>query len=172
CQRLDVTHRLWRNDPGMSMLATLSAERPAVDEGTRVQLSGVVGSRDMLAIMNLLGDLQLTGSLQLARGGWSARLGFRDGRLVAATLTDDAGLDGLALLGQADCVGFVFSESPTALPANGVPDVMPRALDDASVLLTSCPKLGFADDPGSHLERPTAIHRCFAKGSVQSVSTL
>jgi len=35
-----------------------------------------------------------------------------------------------------------------------------------------CPKLGFADDPASHFSRPTAVHRCYANGPPEAVSTL
>ena len=36
----------------------------------------------------------------------------------------------------------------------------------------ACPKLGFADNPAAHFARPTAVHRCYASGSGQLVSTL
>jgi hypothetical protein len=34
----------------------------------------------------------------------------------------------------------------------------------------ACPKLGFADDPGSHFSRPTQLHRCYAGATVQRLS--
>src|SRR5205823_11139245 len=34
-----------------------------------------------------------------------------------------------------------------------------------STALTSCPKLGFEDDPSSSFARPTRLHRCFAAGT-------
>src|SRR5262249_21366833 len=33
------------------------------------------------------------------------------------------------------------------------------------------PGLGFADNPAAHFSRPTAVHRCYASGAAQPVST-
>jgi hypothetical protein len=138
-----------------------------------VELSGSLGSKELLAIIEFLSDLRQTGSLQLLREGWSARLDFRDGRLIAATFADEHGLGPVMSIGQLmDKADFVYTGE--AIPElSSVPaGPLAQSMDDTQTAVAACPKLGFADDPASHFRRPTAVHRCFASGSVQPVSTL
>jgi len=51
-------------------------------------------------------------------------------------------------------VAEVPAEEPVALAASG-----------------PCPKLGYVDDPANRYSRPTQLHRCFASGSAERVST-
>jgi hypothetical protein len=256
-----------------------------------VELSGSLGGVDLLPIIRLLAELRQTGSLQLSRGDWSARLDLRDGRVVAASFAEERGLGALTALGLVmRDAEFTYMEGPSPIaadldltpervrghletpagigvlaldsvprsstgsnqstsngdgdqvvlqretisrllaidgrrtlgeivgsrpslpllldlahlielglirldpplqnalnpspqPERALPITVPALADIASrstlipvpatpIPAVACPKLGFADDPMSHFSRPTAVHRCYANGPQEAVSTL
>src|ERR1044071_7893365 len=61
-----------------------------------VELKGSLNGIGLSAIVQLIGELHHSGSLQLAKGNAHAVLGFDDGRLVLASYEHDAGLQALA----------------------------------------------------------------------------
>jgi hypothetical protein len=265
-----------------------------------VQLSGSLSSADLPSVIKLLSELGQTGTLELTRDGWTARIGLRAGSVVAAAFGEERGLGAIMSLSRVlHDARFRFIEGNR--PANDDLDLTPRELADhleatthrhslsfdavplrtngnaaadggadrvvlsrralsnllsvdgqrtvrdligdgpiaetlrnladliefglitmdgerkngslanahrpsapAQSLSTAgsrldlrqqevgppaaapstvsggqsrppahaCPKLGFADDPVSHFARPTALHRCFATGSISPVSTI
>jgi hypothetical protein len=244
-----------------------------------VELSGSLAGVDLVPMLRLLSDIRQTGTLQLTRGGWSARLDLHDGRVVSAAFADAHGLDALSALGLVmHDAEFIYSEGPPppvqeldltpdslsgylesaaglgalsldlvpcptgdalALPADGevvlhhstvrrllsidgrrtvgeLVGLRPSSVvlldlahlvelglirlesrswvaadDDPTLSLPhpaavstlervsgrvraprACPQLGFADEPGSHYDRPTAVHRCYVSGSREAVSIL
>ena len=79
-----------------------------------VELSGSLGSVDLLPIIRLLAELRQTGSLQLSRADWAARLDLRDGRVVAASFAEERGLGALTALGLVmHDAEFTYMEGPS-----------------------------------------------------------
>jgi hypothetical protein len=63
-------------------------------------------------------------------------------------------------------------EAPS-LPASASPREAEAPAEEGVALAASgpCPKLGYVDDPANRYSRPTQLHRCFASGSAERVST-
>jgi hypothetical protein len=147
-----------------------------------VELKGSLGGIGLPAIVQLIGELHHTGTLQLVRGDATGRLDFDDGRLVAAEIGQTHGLQALAALahdfGDADFTfveGADIGERTLDLGAADLKRLLERAQnghlsepDDATFETgleeqpQPCPLLGFADDRSRHYSRPTALHRCYA----------
>ena len=155
-----------------------------------VELKGSLGSIGLPAIVQLIGELHHSGSLELVgKNGTHGTLGFEEGRLVLARFEQDAGLNALGEcareLADAD---FHFVEGPVDgvqtlelghadlqrllggfTDAPSVADPPPVSTRVAGA--ASCPLLGFADDRARHYARPTALHRCFADAAVPGLVT-
>lgn len=146
-----------------------------------VELKGSLNGIGLPAIVQLIGELRHSGSLQLSKGASEGLLGFDDGRLVQATYAHDTGMRALAACARDLYDGeFTFVEGAVAgdrtldLAYTDLQHELARlaeagtasqalqpteqTLDEAMV----CPLLGFADDRGRHYSRPTALHRCYA----------
>jgi Domain of unknown function (DUF4388) len=152
-----------------------------------VELKGSLSSLGLPAIVQLIGDLQHSGNLELIKNESRGVLGFDDGRLVSASYGDQRGPQALAActveLADAD---FLFvegtpadertmdlggSELQTQLGRLVSGEIAAESLEPSPVkteetlTLGICPLLGFVDDKTRHYSRPTAMHRCFATGA-------
>jgi Domain of unknown function (DUF4388) len=158
-----------------------------------VELKGSLSGIGLPAIVQLIGELHHSGSLELTKAENKGVLGFDAGRLVVARFADESGLPALVAcskeLADAD---FTFVEGPvtgersldlgsTELkgyfaqlrsgdgilepPPPPAPAVVPETVE-----VGPCPYLGFADDASRHYSRPTALHRCYVDGSPDLVS--
>jgi len=150
-----------------------------------VELKGSLGSIGLPAIVQLIGELHHSGTLQLGRRDAVGVLDFADGRLVAAEFGQERGLKALAscalTMATAD---FTFIEAPStaertldlgpaelkklldrvrtgdSLELEPEAPVSPGTQIDEDV--PACPLLGFADDRDRHYSRITPLHRCYA----------
>jgi hypothetical protein len=78
-----------------------------------VELKGSLNGIGLPAIVQLIGELHHSGSLQLAKGTAHGLLGFDDGRLVLASYEHDTGLRALAACARDLSDGeFTFIEGP------------------------------------------------------------
>jgi hypothetical protein len=152
-----------------------------------VELKGSLDGFGLPAIVQLIGELQRSGTLELSAGGRRGVLAFDEGRLVAADFAQEHGFVALAALSRELAGGeFAFHEGT---PANvRTLDIAPQDLQAyfsrivsgeelpaaalatpvenvGPVTLGTCPLLGFADDRTTHYSRPTLLHRCFATGA-------
>lgn len=64
------------------------------------EFSAAVKNSDLQVMVRFLADLQQSGCAYLLGEGWSARLGFREGRLVAASFGEERGFAALRALGM------------------------------------------------------------------------
>jgi hypothetical protein len=157
-----------------------------------VELKGSLNGIGLSAIVQLIGELHHSGSLELSKGPTTGMLGFADGRLVIATFEQQHGLKALATCASTLHDGeFRFIEGVAAgersldlgpgevqrllaRVSNGesIADyvVPPAAVVDDSLDVV-CPRLGFADDPARHYSRPTALHRCYAADAPSLVTS-
>jgi hypothetical protein len=157
-----------------------------------VELKGSLTSIGLPAIVQLIGELHHTGTLQLARGSAHGVLAFDDGRLVTATYEHETGLAALASCARELSEGeFTFIEGPVtsertldlgyaelqqqlvqltdgATPTDEPPRISPVTVVEEPA---TCPLLGFADDRDRHYSRPTALHRCYAGGVASLVTS-
>jgi hypothetical protein len=159
-----------------------------------VELKGSLSGIGLPAIVQLIGELRHSGSLELSKGSARGVLDFDDGRLVAADFTHESGLVALATLsldmaeGEFNFVeGVPVHERTLDLTSKDVQAYLkrvasgeniavgaepPPAERDSSPELGACPLLGFADDRARHYSRATALHRCFASGAPSLVTGL
>ena len=157
-----------------------------------VELRGSLNGIGLSAIVQLIGELRHTGSLELTKGPTRGVLDFDDGRLVAADFAADSGLTALAKLSLELSDGeFTFTEGAPLHERTldlGAKDVQgylrrvasgeefaeaaapPPVEHDEPQSLGTCPMLGFADDRARHYSRPTALHRCYATGASSLVT--
>ena len=152
-----------------------------------VELKGSLGGIGLPAIVQLIGELQRSGTLELSGGAKRGVLAFDEGRLVGADFAAEHGFGALVAMSRelADS-DFAFNE---CVPTNvRTLDIAPKDLQSYFSRIVSgeeipaaalaplvenvspgalgvCPFLGFADDRTTHYSRPTALHRCFASGS-------
>jgi len=157
------------------------------------ELRGSLNGIGLSAIVQLIGELHHSGSLELSKGATRAVLGFDGGRLVAADFAEKRGYKALATLSFEFADGeFTLSEGePTnertldvgpkdlqtylSRVASGedMPEavVPPSAEEKGPPTLGTCPHLGFADDRVQHYSRATVLHRCFASGAPSVVTS-
>lgn len=156
-----------------------------------VELKGSLSAVGLPAIVQLIGELRHSGSLDLSKGTARGILEFDDGRLVAADFGGESGFKALAALSlELADAEFTFIEgvpkhertldlaskdvqaylrrvaSGDDLPLADPTPVAPNG----SASLETCPLLGFADDRERHYSRATALHRCFASGAPSLVT--
>ncbi len=117
------------------------------------ELNGSIAPHDLLVVIQFLGDQRGTGRLYLGRGRQVAELDFADGRLVGATCGEMSGLEAMSAL--------LLAFRNGQLSFSYVDD-WPRA---------PCPKLGFVDAPSGCYSRPTVLHRCYAAGRPQPITS-
>src|SRR6266513_5334034 len=78
-----------------------------------VELKGSLSGIGLPAIVQLIGELHHSGSLELSKANARGILGFQEGRLVAADFRDESGLAALARLSLELGGGeFTFVEGP------------------------------------------------------------
>ena len=157
-----------------------------------VELKGSLNGIGLPAIVQLIGELRHSGSLELSKGATHGVLDFDDGRLVAAGFADMSGFKALAKLslelsdgeftfvegvplhertldlGTKDLQGYLKRVANGEDYAEAV--AKPPVAQPEPVSLGACPLLGFADDRARHYSRPTALHRCFSTGAPSLVS--
>jgi hypothetical protein len=157
-----------------------------------VELKGSLNGIGLPAIVQLIGELHHSGSLELVKGPATGMLGFDDGRLVIASFEQEHGLTALAA-----CVsslrggdfrfieGIAAGERSLDLSPGEVQRLVARVSNGESIddyveppavavddnLDQVCPRLGFADDPARHYSRPTALHRCYASDAPSLVTS-
>ncbi|HET6317937.1 MAG TPA: hypothetical protein VFG86_15895, partial [Chloroflexota bacterium] len=130
-------------------------------------------------------------TVPLDRGTLQTLLCVDGGRTVREIIAARGSFEALWQLADLSAAGLVRLSTPAATPAapafpeseplsfaaraepqlqvvppvasNGVAAAAAEQVVDASS--SSCPKLGFEDDPGSSFARPTRLHRCFAAGA-------
>ncbi|TME22490.1 MAG: DUF4388 domain-containing protein, partial [Chloroflexi bacterium] len=158
---------------------------------TVVELKGSLAAIGLPAIVQLIGELHHSGTLELSKNsGAHGILGFDDGRLVSAEFEVEHGMSALeTCVHELADANFRFVEGVAAgehtldIPApelqrlivraaNGEPLTEPPAAISGDELRAAgvCPRLGFADDPARHYSRPTALHRCYASESPSLVT--
>jgi len=157
-----------------------------------VELKGSLNGIGLPAIVQLIGELRHSGSLELSKDTTHGVLDFDDGRLVAADFAEATGFQALARLSLELSDGeFTFIEGVPLHERTldlGTKDVQaylrrvgngedfaeavepPPVPRPEPVMRGVCPLLGFADDRARHYSRPTALHRCFATGAPSLVS--
>jgi hypothetical protein len=156
-----------------------------------VELKGSLTAVGLPAIVQLVGELHHSGTLELIKNGEArGSLGFDDGRLVSAEFEMERGMSALqACLRDLANADFRFIEGVAAgeltldISAAELQRMIARAANgeavaDAPGAITSdevrgagvCPMLGFADDPARHYSRPTALHRCYSSDSPSLVT--
>jgi hypothetical protein len=153
-----------------------------------VELKGSLDGIGLPAIVQLIGDLHHSGSLELTNGAAHGVLSFDDGRLVDATFGAESGFQALTACGVKLAEGeFTFVEGMPvgersldlsagelqrqlrsivkgqAPAVSTVGDAATLAAEDVDTVI--CPLLGFADDRSRHYSRSTALHRCYASGA-------
>jgi hypothetical protein len=150
-----------------------------------VELKGTLGAVDLHEIVQLIGGLQHSGSLELRKTGSQAVLGFDQGRLVSADAGQEHGLAALAVcarelenaefrfvegvvqaersldLGPSELRGLMLGVSSGHLTTPTIDHQAPQSTERVAMAIV-CPNLGFADDASRHYSRPTALHRCYA----------
>lgn len=162
-----------------------------------VELKGSLAAIGLPAVVQLIGELHHSGSLELSKAFARGVLGFDDGRLVTAEFALERGLPALAAcaidladadfrfiegeaagertldLGSAELqrliVGLATGETAAEAPAS-ISDEPASISDEDERVPGVCPMLGFADDPARHYSRPTALHRCYATQSPSLVT--
>jgi hypothetical protein len=137
---------------------------------------GVVRGDDLPALVEFLSSLRQTGVLDMTTADWSARLGFRDARIIAASFDDKRGMQAIgalrAALQEAD---FVYAESSSPpeqefeLTVEQIREHFQQSTLDGPPVVV-CPALGMVDDRRSYTTSPTALHRCFAFRSPAGVT--
>ena len=161
-----------------------------------VELRGSLGGIGLPALVQLIGELHHSGTLELGNDGTTGRLAFEDGRLVAAEFGQEHGLPALASVARSlKDADFTFVEgapSPEQTLDFGPPELKSllhrvmngefaaaeQAAHNAAAaeveleLEQPCPLLGFADDRERHYVRPTALHRCYASGAPSLVTSV
>src|SRR6266851_4897952 len=157
-----------------------------------VELKGSLNGIGLPAIVQLIGELRHSGSLELAKDTTHGVLDFDDGRLVAADFAEATGFQALAMLslelsdGEFTFVeGVPLHERTLDLGTKDLQGYLKRVANGEDfaeavakppverpepVSLGVCPLLGFADDRARHYSRPTALHRCFSTGAPSLVS--
>src|SRR5438552_336109 len=81
-----------------------------------LEFSGSLTSEELPSLVRYLWDLGQTGYLELMQPGWSARVGFCDGRIVNASLGRERGLAAmLALKLVMEQASFVYTEGSEPL---------------------------------------------------------
>ena len=156
-----------------------------------VELKGSLAAIGLPAIVQLIGELHHSGTLELSKNsGAHGILGFDDGRLVSAEFEVERGMSALeTCVHELADANFRFVEGVAAgehtldIPApelqklivraaNREPVTEPPAAISGDELRAAgvCPRLGFADDPARHYSRPTALHRCYASESPSLVT--
>src|SRR5262245_225285 len=94
-----------------------------------VQLSGSLSSSDLPSVIKLLSELGQTGTLELTRDGWTARIGLHGGNVVAAAFGAERGLGAIMSLSRVmQEARFRFIEGTR--PENDELDLTPRELAD------------------------------------------
>ena len=145
-------------------------------EGPMTTFKGVVRGDDLPALVEFLSSLRQTAFLDMSTADWSARLGFRNSRIIAASFDDQRGMQAIgtlrAALQEAD---FVYAESSSPpeqefeLTAEQIRDRFQQSPLDRPPAVV-CPVLGMVDDRRTYATSPTALHRCFAIRPPASVS--
>src|ERR1700716_2784352 len=143
-----------------------------------VELKGSLNGIGLPAIVQLIGELRHSGSLELSKDSKHGVLDFDDGRLVAADFAETSGFKALATLSQELSDGeFTFVEGVPLHERTldlGTKDLQaylkrvangedhaeavepPPVARVEPVTVGACPLLGFADDRARHYSRPTA----------------
>ena len=156
-----------------------------------VELKGSLAAIGLPAIVQLIGELHHSGTLELSKNsGAHGILGFDDGRLVSAEFEVERGMSALeTCVHELADANFRFVEGVAAgehtldIPAPELQELIVRAANREPVTEPPaaisgdelraagvCPRLGFADDPARHYSRPTALHRCYASESPSLVT--
>ena len=156
-----------------------------------VELKGSLAGIGLPAIVQLIGELHHSGTLELSKNsGAHGILGFDDGRLVSAEFEVEHGMSALeTCVHELADANFRFVEGVAAgehtldIPAAELQELIVRAANREPVTEPPaaisgdelraagvCPRLGFADDPARHYSRPTALHRCYASESPSLVT--
>lgn len=153
-----------------------SEEPPVAVDDRDVQLAPAVSEVDRAATdagRESMGDVSKPDSESVGSGGRG------DGELAEAVSSRlaDEGPPGQA---AAPAAPAAPRESAAADGASGAADEQrepetsaPEAAEEPIALAASgpCPKLGYVDDPANRYSRPTQLHRCFATGVAERVST-
>src|SRR5258708_20292378 len=158
-----------------------------------VELKGSLNGIGLPAIVQLIGELRHSGSLELSKGSSHGVLDFDDGHLVAADFAETSGFKALAKLslelsdgeftfvegvplhertldlGIKDLQGYLNRVANGEGFAEAVAPVL--VAQPEPLTLGACPLLAFADARARHYSRPTPFHRCFSTPSPPSLTT-
>ena len=157
-----------------------------------VELKGSLGGIGLPALVQLIGELHHSGTLELGGEEPHGLLAFEEGHLVAAEFGEEHGLPALASCARAlKDAEFTFIEgapTPEQTLDFGPPELkslLQRVMNgdfaaaerasnhvDQVEVEHACPLLGFADDRSRHYGRATALHRCYASGTPSLITSV